>query len=329
MKPLISVIIPVYNEARTLERCLRSVCAQSYSNLEIICVNDGSTDNSGEILNKYAAQDSRMKIITQPNKGQAAARNAGLEQATGEWVTGVDGDDFLDYDAYECCLPVLGDKCVSIVCYGARVIGGDPVRENYLKLPCSGTQSISFSLLAKTNVCFWNKLFRREILDTCKISFPEGCWFEDDAFFFIYSAYASHIAYVPEIKYNYIVNSGKSVMDKAAAGDSHVRDRLRVLEYIFNFFNAKPLPENMEPLRMHIAAAHYSSQLRMQKAFFPDAMDTTWKHYRKLVRKYGLFDIPHLSKQAVDVYNRMAFAYYCPPDIFLAFDRVFLYHTQS
>ena len=82
--PLISVIVPVYNVEKYLRKCLDSICGQTYRNLEILCVNDGSTDGSAAILEEYAARDARIKVFTQPNRGLSAARNTGLEHATVE-----------------------------------------------------------------------------------------------------------------------------------------------------------------------------------------------------------------------------------------------------
>lgn len=92
---MISVIMPVYNVENYIEKCLDSVCNQSFKDLEIICVNDGSTDNSLKLLEDYAKRDSRIKIITQENGGIGHARNTGLKNATGEYVLFVDSDDFL------------------------------------------------------------------------------------------------------------------------------------------------------------------------------------------------------------------------------------------
>ena len=90
---LISIIVPVYNVDNYLRDCLNSILGQTYTNIEIICINDGSTDNSLEILNEYKDKDSRITVISQLNGGLSAARNAGLEVAKGEWVTFVDSDD--------------------------------------------------------------------------------------------------------------------------------------------------------------------------------------------------------------------------------------------
>ena len=93
--PLISVIIPVYNVEAYLPRCLDSVIQNTYRNLEIICVDDGSTDGSPEILRDYAQRDARITVITKENGGVSSARNAGLDRATGEFVAFIDSDDFV------------------------------------------------------------------------------------------------------------------------------------------------------------------------------------------------------------------------------------------
>lgn len=98
--PLISVIVPVYNAEKTLEKCLQSLQKQTYSHIEFILVNDGSIDRSGEICDQYAKMDTRFCVIHQQNQGVAAARNAGLSVATGDWFGFVDSDDYLEFDMY-------------------------------------------------------------------------------------------------------------------------------------------------------------------------------------------------------------------------------------
>lgn len=101
MNVLISIIIPVYNVEDYLERCLDSIIHQSYKNIEIIVINDGSTDSSLKILEKYALKNSRIIIVNQENKGLSGARNIGVEKAIGDYIWFVDGDDFIDNDACE------------------------------------------------------------------------------------------------------------------------------------------------------------------------------------------------------------------------------------
>lgn len=98
-QPLVSIIIPLYNQERYFEKCIRSVCNQTYKNIEIIVVNDGSTDRSPHILEKWAAKDNRIKVINKQNEGVIAARRDGLQNSTGEFVTPLDSDDYLHKDA--------------------------------------------------------------------------------------------------------------------------------------------------------------------------------------------------------------------------------------
>ena len=100
-KHKISVIVPIYNVEDYLEHCIDSICAQTYRNLEIILVDDGSMDHSGQICDRYAALDTRITVIHQENKGVVAARKAGLQHAQGEYTGFVDGDDYLDPDMYD------------------------------------------------------------------------------------------------------------------------------------------------------------------------------------------------------------------------------------
>src|SRR5690606_15460378 len=100
-KPLISVVIPVYNVESYLENCINSIVQQTYSNLEIILVNDGSTDNSTKICETAASKDSRIVLINQKNQGVSSARNNGLSIARGEWIYFIDADDFLNLDTFE------------------------------------------------------------------------------------------------------------------------------------------------------------------------------------------------------------------------------------
>ena len=100
----ISVIVPVYNVENYLSQCLKSIINQTYKNLEIICVNDGSTDKSLMILKEYEKKDKRIKVINQNNKGLAATKNVGMKIATGDYITFVDSDDYIDLNVYEKCI---------------------------------------------------------------------------------------------------------------------------------------------------------------------------------------------------------------------------------
>ncbi|WP_029906696.1 glycosyltransferase family 2 protein [Prevotella sp. 10(H)] len=112
---MISIIVPVYNAGLYLERCLNSLLQQTYRNIEVICIDDGSQDDSNSILNKYSQKDLRIKVITQENNGIASARNRGLEEAKGEWIMFVDSDDWIDITTCEKAIETALSKNVDVV----------------------------------------------------------------------------------------------------------------------------------------------------------------------------------------------------------------------
>ena len=184
------MIIPVYNVEKYLHRCLDSVIAQTYQNLEIICVDDGSIDDSGKICDQYAVRDARIKVIHQENQGLSAARNRGLDAAEGEYIAFVDSDDYILEDMYKMKLDKLlnynVDLCVWQWQYefsdGRQVVK----RKNIDPTIYGRKASLEFArFLYMGNyengvvVAAWNKLYRRALLD--KIRF-EGRIHEDEAF---------------------------------------------------------------------------------------------------------------------------------------------------
>ena len=210
-EPLISVIVPVYNTAPWLRGCLDSICGQTYTNLEILCVNDGSTDESGDILAEYAAKDFRVKVFSQANSGQATARNVALRHATGEWVTGVDSDDYLDLEAFSTLLPYLQDS-PDLVCFGIKGVDaeGKDASNSYMQLPAIGVYEPVDELIVKTNAYIWNKIFKLKKLREWGITFPEGLRYEDLFFVYAYMPQCKKICYVETKLYYYLQRDGST-----------------------------------------------------------------------------------------------------------------------
>ena len=209
--PLISVIVPVYKTEAYLPKCLDSICGQTYRNLEIICVDDESPDRSGEILEEYARRDSRIKVIRRKNGGLSAARNSGLAIASGEWVTGVDSDDYLEPDIYEKVVEKLSEQ-VDILVFGSRLIYEAGVKstnlESYFDLPEEGLLESGDERAARTNVCFCNKLWRRSFVERHHVVFPEGLIHEDEYFYRCLAPHAKGIYILHHVGYNYMQRVG-------------------------------------------------------------------------------------------------------------------------
>lgn len=238
----ISVIVPVYNTAPWLRRCLDSICTQSYRNLEILCVNDGSTDNSAEILEEYAAKDSRIKVFTQENAGLSAARNTALKHASGEWVTGVDSDDTLCPGIYEQCIAHCSER-VDMVFFGVRVVTpeGKELNNDYFKLPEAGEYELSPEQARQLNVCFCDKLWRRSMLTAHNLQFPVGLVHEDEAMYWTAAPYIRRIAICPSIGYSYLQREGSITNDTTLSAPKRLERYMGILEYVHNEYEKRGL----------------------------------------------------------------------------------------
>jgi glycosyltransferase involved in cell wall biosynthesis len=185
--PKVSIIIPVFNSERYLPQCIESVLGQTFEDIEIICVDDGSTDNSFNILNKYAIKEKRIKLLTQKNAGQGAARNTALKQAQGEYIYFLDSDDYIDSTLIEECIKTIEDTHADLVCFNTEVFGDDTSRlyaraKKYSQLKFSGLLRMEGAVREGLNVYLWNKFFKRYIIEEYEILFPEDLMYEDITF---------------------------------------------------------------------------------------------------------------------------------------------------
>lgn len=219
--PVISIIIPVYNTEKYLVRCLESIVTNTYKKLEIICIDDGSTDNSLNILNHYAKKDPRIKIIQQDRKGPSAARNKGLDAATGHYISFVDSDDFVSWNAYEILQTVVYENDLDIVMFGGNTFASDDVpnwitdtlntRYHYYK-NCDGCRVVFNEKAARPFL--WLHLVRRDLFETSpKIRFDETMELgEDQLVQFQYVPRAKNIMVIDDKLYNYRISRSGSLM---------------------------------------------------------------------------------------------------------------------
>ena len=202
-QPLISIIIPVYNVEQYLRECLDSVLAQTYPNLEIILINDGSQDNSGKICDEYAAKDGRVQVIHQLNQGVSAARNAGLKVASGEYIGFVDSDDYIQPDMYEYLYQLISkdnaDVAMCNTCQTASFRSDEPIQENYTLIPMYDIFNYSDWMF------LWNKLFSKSLTDTVQLDLRTS-YGEDAMFIFELAKKDKLLALGKEEKYFYRQN---------------------------------------------------------------------------------------------------------------------------
>lgn len=215
--PLISVIIPVYNEEKRLERCLNSVINQTYQNLEIILVDDGSTDNSAAICDKFEAQDKRIRVIHKPNGGVASARNAGLKIATGEYIGWVDSDDWITSDMYEYLIKGVQKYNTPVVICGHIIVNDDGgfrgctlpnmYNENETLMLSDALRKLANGELRNY---LYDRIWERQIFDG--IQFSEGSVFEDLQVIYQLFIKARWITQLCKPKYYRTIHEGSIVM---------------------------------------------------------------------------------------------------------------------
>lgn len=211
-QPLVSVIVPVYNAEKYLARCLDSIAGQTYRNLEIILVNDGSTDRSGDICLQYAQNDPRVRLFAQENQGLSAARNTGLDHMEGEYIHFVDADDYISPHMIETLMTKLLQS-------GALIAVSDylPVQDSddhaMLDEPLEGQadfcQNVSrnqiFDMMGTANigkfVSAWGEIYSRTIFE--KLRYPVGRLYEDDFLFHHIYSQADTVCYVDLKLYAY------------------------------------------------------------------------------------------------------------------------------
>ena len=182
-KPLLSVIVPVYNVEKFLARCVDSVLVQTYSNLEVILVDDGAKDASGAICDAYAANDPRVTVIHKENGGLSSARNAGLDAAKGEYIAFVDSDDWLTPDAYEHLMALMEKYAVKLVCGGRYDVNGRTGEKTVGLCPKKEEVISAEELVGR--IFLWDgcdssacdKLYHRSVLEHFR--YPEGKVCED------------------------------------------------------------------------------------------------------------------------------------------------------
>lgn len=240
---LVSVLLPVYNAQDTLDECLQSVLNQSYTALEVIAVDDGSTDRGLDVLDRYAQTDPRVRVFHIPNGGVAAARNYALSHATGEYVQFVDSDDVLPAYSTQSLVSAMRDRsCDLALAPFTEVARGKRKLRGFLKADLTLTQhQFLDKLCAHPNGFFyavlWNKLYKRELITQNDIRFDTRLpWGEDFAFNMCYNRHALHVAVLSQPVYDYRRNPGGLSGNSARLCLSHPLFSLKVKYWLLQYY---------------------------------------------------------------------------------------------
>ena len=239
--PVISVIIPVYNVEDFLCKCVDSVLAQTFKDIEIILVDDGSTDKSGEICDEYAEKDDRIKVIHKENGGLSSARNAGLDIAKGEYIGFVDSDDYISYEMYEKLLCAAKRYSADLVICNIKCFSESESGEetSWVSETCGGKRGRilpneilnDIKMLRAFYPSACNKLYAKEIFTN--IRYPEGFWYEDKYVLLDIICAANAIACIGDSLYCYYMREGSIIH---TAFNSKTFFRLNFTWKFLNFF---------------------------------------------------------------------------------------------
>ncbi len=251
---MISVVIPVYNVEKFLDRCIKSILDQTYSNLEIILVDDGSTDHSGEICDKYQIADNRVRVIHKKNGGLSDARNVGIDIASGEYIAFVDGDDFVHPEMYDILLSNLIRTNSDLAC--CEMYNYEETQENLnrdIENKCTvvvGQQIVQqLERLDVVTVSACNKLYKRELFDNCR--YPIGRLHEDQWVIHRILFQTRRMVKTEAKLYYYVVRNNS--ITKTKITEKRIFDLLEALEEQYIFFKSYGMFQLQKNIAYHVA----------------------------------------------------------------------------
>ena len=269
----ISCIMPIYNVEQYLKESLESVLCQSFQDYEIICINDGSTDNSLNVLKKYAEQDSRIKILNQDNKGQGAARNLGINNAIGEIIIFLDPDDILEENAFDTIYKSFQKTKANIIQFDykefydySNKIKNRSLKQSVKKVYKFNLKSLQeyvpqkFSLLRFIRMCCWDKAYKRDFIEKNDIRFALSKHAEDHIFVQKALFFAKKIFYINKYLYKYRIRANSAVN--------------KVSEENFCIF------DNLELTKQFLIENHLYPQ--KQQEYYDYALNLMYWHYNNI-----------------------------------------------
>lgn len=258
MNPTVSIIVPVYNAEATLSRCIDSILTQEYTDFELILVDDGSRDTSGDICDQYAARDSRIRVIHKENTGVSASRNQALDQARGTYLQFLDSDDWITPNATQLLVDTASHfHCDLVISDFYRVVGERVSVKGDIEDNCVMTKEEFAAHMVENPADFyygvlWNKLFRRDIVEKYHLRMDEQIsWCEDFMFNLEYIRHAE-VFYALQVPIYYYVKTKGSLASQGMNISKTISMKRTVFEYYNNFYKHVLDEEDYEKNRLQI-----------------------------------------------------------------------------
>lgn len=301
---VISVIVPIYKVEKYLRKCVQSLLNQTYDNIDIILVDDGSPDLCGEICDEFAAIDSRIVVIHKENGGLSSARNAGIDIATGDYIMFVDSDDYVEPDFCEKALNMILNNNVDICSFGYYQVDEShkTVKQSYASRIISAEEAISH-IIKKDDIIFnfaWNKIYSRSLFEG--IRYPIGRLFEDSAVTYLLFHKAKSIYVSKDVLYNYLQRP-ESIMSDYNSPQCNI-DRFEIwldrFHFIFDHYPNLRNPAIMQLTHQALNGVFYLPRKQ---------------EYRIHKNKYMIFLYTNKSEILTSNYSniKIILFYYCHP----------------
>lgn len=286
-----SIIVPVYNVEKHLQKCLDSLLVQDYDNYEIILINDGSTDNSYEIAKEYTSNNAKITLLNQSNQGLSGARNTGIQHATGDVIFFVDSDDYVEPTFCSAPMQIFNSKSIDVVIFGFSEIFTKGKRQiinkHYKELD---KITVLNELLVDKSIknYAWNKACKRELF--LGLEYPIGRAFEDVGFTYKIFDRASSFFYIPKPLYNYIIHDN-TISHNWWKSEKKLNDYLDLRYEQYNYLTAH-YPVNMKYANASLTSAMliflaYSSDVEKKKKV-RHLLDSNYKTYKKTIFPFNI-----------------------------------------
>lgn len=311
-KERISVIVAVYNVEKYLSKCIESILNQTYKNLEIILIDDGSSDKSGDICDSYAKQDSRIKVIHRENKGIAYTRNEGLDTAKGDYITFVDSDDYIHPQMYELMMRKLREQNADVVACDYLEL---PENENpsICKLDMNSIHTNTIETMQEKkkyiyldkyvdSTLVWNKIIKRELWDGIRCS--KNGIYEDETISFRVLYYAKKIIYLNEKLYYYVRRKSSSSITTVAFSEKRLL-RLDALEVRVDFYIEKREWEYLSE-----AFFVYKTDFLVIMEHIEKSSDYTIAILKPYLKKYRQYCRKYLWKMKMPAKKKIQYIYF-------------------
>lgn len=245
--PDISIIVPVYNTEKFIDKCLIALRNQTHKNIEIIVINDGSTDNSKEIIETHQQEDHRIKLFNQNNSGPATSRNLGISNAVGRYVMFCDSDDWFELNMCELMLNKITTENVDLVMCDSIFHFEDGHNRTTGDIESHQLKTIGRINLVDTNradifVVLWNKIFKNELIKKYQIRFPDGYEFDDNSFLYQYLSISNCVFGFEKKLYNYKFRPG-TLMANLDHNKKYIHN-IKSLEHTLNFILSNDVKNN-------------------------------------------------------------------------------------